>query len=193
MTNLNFRIQNRCLPFSKHIYDSCRLGENKVRVSKKIMLNHPKHRVWEVVSSESALELYHPFCMKNPVVIWSEEKKDKIIYLNGLEYIREFNKWTPNSGFELSIGKENGKKSNVAWQLQDHGEGCSLTISIYPYKTSKVPRYMYAFIYLFIIKPKLGQYLTHVLKGLEYYLDYQTPVEKNHFGQHPWFSQHKPI
>mgnify|MGYP003324343896 CR=1 FL=1 len=118
---------------------------------------------------------------------------DKIIYLNGLEYIREFNKWTPNSGFELSIGKENGKKSNVAWQLQDHGEGCSLTISIYPYKTSKVPRYMYAFIYLFIIKPKLGQYLTHVLKGLEYYLDYQTPVEKNHFGQHPWFSQHKPI
>ncbi len=164
-----------------------------MKVSKKIMLNHPKHKVWEVISSKSALELFHPFCMRNAVLIWSEQKKDKIIYLNGLEYVREFKKWTPTCGFELSIGKENGKKSKVAWQLEDHGERCSLTISIYPYKTSKVSKYTYAFFYLFIIKPKLGQYLINILKGLEYYLDYQIPVEKNHFGQHPWFSQYKPI
>ena len=160
-----------------------------MKVSKKIMLNHSRFRVWKVVSSKSALELFHPFCAGNPVLIWSEQKKDKIIYLNGLEYIREFSKWTPNSGFELSIGKEKGKKSNVMWQLEDHGERCSLSISIHPYKTSKVPKYMYAFIYLFIIKPKLEQYLKNVLKGLEYYLDNQIPVKKNHFGQHSWFSQ----
>lgn len=156
------------------------------KVSNKIFLNHSIDVVWDVVSSKNALELYHPFCLKNDLI--EREKKDELIYLNGLTYIREFTTWKPNQGFELCIGKKNGKKSKVLWELQAMNSGCEIQISIFPYRTNKIAKLMYPFVNFFMIKPKLKKYLESVLKGLEYYLDHKVKVEKNQFGEHPWFS-----
>lgn len=67
---------------------------NVFKVSNKIFLNHSVDIVWDVVSSKNALELYHPFCLKNDVI--EHKKKDELIYLNGLTYIREFTTWQHN-------------------------------------------------------------------------------------------------
>ena len=108
--------------------------------------------------------------------------------MNGLTYIREFTSWKPNQGFELTIGSKNGKKSKVQWQLQSSGMGCELKISVFPYKSSKISKFLYPFVNFFIIKPRLKKYLQSVLKGLKYYLDHKQKVQKNQFGEHPWFS-----
>lgn len=158
------------------------------KVSEKIFLNHDVNVVWNTISSQCALELFHPFCQKNFVLSWNEIKIDKLIYLNGLIYIREFTSWKPDQGFELNIGKKNGKKSKVKWEILSIDRGCEITISILPYKSSKVSKLYYPFINFFIIKPRLKKYLKSVLFGLKYYLDHDVTVEKNQFGSHPWFS-----
>jgi hypothetical protein len=76
---------------------------NGFKVSEKIILNQNPDIVWEIISSKNALELFHPYCLKNDAIDY--KKKDKLVYLNGLIYIREFSVWKPNKGFELSIGK----------------------------------------------------------------------------------------
>ena len=89
-------------------------------ISEKIFLNHNINDVWNTLSSKNALELFHPFCLQNDVIEY--EKKDKLIYINGLTYIREFTAWKPNEGFELNIGRENGKKSKVFVQFICRGK-----------------------------------------------------------------------
>ena len=156
------------------------------KVSNKIFLNHSVNVVWDIVSSKKALELYHPFCLKNDLI--EREKKDELIYLNGLTYIREFTIWKPNQGFKLYIGKKNGKQSKVIWELKPINNGCEISITIFPYRSNKINKLLYPFVNFFMIKPKLKKYLESVLKGLEYYLDHKVKVEKNQFGEHPWFS-----
>ncbi len=154
--------------------------------SEKIYLNHSVSEVWATVSSKNALELYHPFCLKNDPI--EHEKKDALIYLNGLTYIREFTAWTPNQGFELFIGKKNGKQSKVIWELKPIYNGCEISITIFPYRSNKINKLLYPFVNFFMIKPKLKKYLQSVLNGLKYHLDHKLKVEKNQFGKHPWFS-----
>lgn len=43
------------------------------KISEKIILAHNVNAVWETVSSKNALELYHPFCLKNNLI--EHEKK----------------------------------------------------------------------------------------------------------------------
>ena len=155
-------------------------------ISKKIFLNHNISDVWNTISSKNALELFHPFCLNNDVIVY--EKKDKLVYINGLVYIREFTVWKPNQGFELIIGRENGKKSKVIWELKEKDKGCIVKISIFPYRTNKFPVFFYPLVSFFLIRPKLKQYLKSVLEGLKYYLNHKVKVEKNQFGKHSWFS-----
>ena len=75
---------------------------NRIKVSEKIFLNHNSEIVWKIISSKNALELFHPYCLKNDAIDY--KKKDKLVYLNGLTYFREFSAWKPNNGFELIIG-----------------------------------------------------------------------------------------
>ena len=156
-------------------------------ISEKIFLNQSNRVVWDTISLKNGLELFHPFCLKNKE-IRGDKKSDELVYLNGLTYIREFTSWKPNQGFELNIGSKNGKKSKVQWQLQSSGMGCELKISVFPYKSSKISKFLYPFVNFFIIKPRLKKYLQSVLKGLKYYLDHKQKVKKNQFGEHPWFS-----
>lgn len=161
---------------------------NDFKVSKKLFLNHNVNEVWDTVSSKGALELFHPFCLMNKVITWTDVKKDELVYLNGLTYEREFTTWKPNYGFTVSIGKTNGKKSKVEWEIKSSESGCFIIISVWPYKSGKVPKFLYPLINIFIVKPKLKRYLWSVLYGLKFYLDNNTVVKKNHFGSHPWFS-----
>lgn len=156
-------------------------------VSEKIFLNQSNRVVWDTISLKNGLELFHPFCLKNKE-IRGDKKSDELVYLNGLTYIREFTSWKPNQGFELNIGSKNGKKSKVQWQLQSSGMGCELKISVFPYKSSKISKFLYPLVNFFVIKPRLKKYLQSVLKGLKYFLDHKQKVKKNQFGEHPWFS-----
>ena len=159
---------------------------NGFKVSEKIILNQNPDIVWEIISSKNALELFHPYCLKNDAIDY--KKKDKLVYLNGLIYIREFSVWKPNKGFELSIGKKGGKKSKVIWEIKILDKGCEVTISVFPYSSSKISKYFYPIINIIIVKPKLRKYLLSVLKGLKFYLDTNIRVKKNQFGKHAWFS-----
>ena len=156
-------------------------------VSEKIFLNQSNRVVWDTISLKNGLEFFHPFCLKNKE-IRGNKKSDELVYLNGLTYIREFTSWKPNQGFELTIGSKNGKKSKVQWQLQSSGMGCELKISVFPYKSSKISKFLYPLVNFFVIKPRLKKYLQSVLKGLKYFLDHKQKVKKNQFGEHPWFS-----
>lgn len=162
---------------------------NDFKISENIFLNHQIDKVWNIVSSKGALELFHPFCLKNKAINWGDSKKsDELVYLNGLTYIREFISWNPNKGYELIIGKKNGKKSKVHWEIQSSDLGCFLTITVWPYKTSKVPKILYPLVNSFVVKPKLKKYLHSVLVGLKFYLDNNIRVKNNQFGTHAWFS-----
>ena len=53
-----------------------------VTVTKEFDL--PKEKIWETISKESNLELFHPFCKKNPTIAWEENRhEDEIHYIRG--------------------------------------------------------------------------------------------------------------
>ena len=159
-------------------------------IESKIELKRSQKKVWELISTPGILESVHPFCKKNKVLLWKEnnEKQDLLVYLNGLEYYREFKKWDAPNGFELNIGKKDGKKSKVVWQIKKCGGNSELKITVFPYRSSKIPKIFYFWVHYFYIKPKLKNYLSSVLNGINWYLDNKIKVKKNQFGPHPWFT-----
>ena len=158
------------------------------KISKSLFLKHRLDDAWKVISSKGALELFHPYCLRNKVVSWGDIKADEVVYLNGLVFVREFTSWYPNHGFELTIGRRGGKKSKVRWEITRSNSGCLISITVWPYKSSKVPKILYPLVNLFILRPRLKSYLGCVLMGLNYYLTNGKVVKKNQFGPHPWFS-----
>ena len=66
-------------------------------VSNEIEINSSKKILWNLISSPEHLNLVHPFCKKNKIIKWDKnERKDILIYLNNLRYIREFHIWNEN-------------------------------------------------------------------------------------------------
>ena len=159
-------------------------------IESKIKLKRSQKKVWELISTPGILESVHPFCKENKVLLWKEnnEKQDLLVYLNDLEYHREFKKWDAPNGFELKIGKKDGKKSKVVWQIKKCGENSELKITVFPYRSNKIPKIFYFWVHYFYIKPKLKNYLSSVLNGINWYLDNKIKVKKNQFGPHPWFT-----
>ena len=161
---------------------------NDIKISKRLFLKHRLDDVWKVISSKEALELFHPYCLRNNVISWGDSKVDEIVYLNGMVFVREFTSWNPNHGFELTIGKRGGKKSKVRWEITKTNSGCLISITVTPYKSSKVPKILYPLVSVFIVRPRLKRYLGYVLMGLNFYLTNKKVVKMNQFGSHPWFS-----
>ncbi len=159
-------------------------------VSCSISLKSQSEDIWKTISCHGNLNFFHPFCQKNKVIEGDKNliKKDILIYLNGVALEREFYHWDEMNGYELMIGKKNGKKSKVVWKISKTKNYTSLTISVYPYKTDKVNSLLYPFVFYFYIKPKLKSYLKSVLKGFKFYLYNNQKVLKNQFGKHSWFS-----
>ena len=159
-------------------------------VSCSISLKNKSEDIWKVISSHGNLNFFHPFCHKNKVIEGDKIsiKKDILIYLNGVVFEREFYQWDEMNGYELMIGKKNGKKSLVKWYILKNSNELKLKITVYPYRSSKILNSIYPIIFYIYIKPMLKSYLGSVLKGIKWYIEQKVPVSKNQFGRHSWFT-----
>jgi hypothetical protein len=159
-------------------------------VSKSIKINAHPLLVWEIISKRGNLELCHPFCQSNPVEKWpGKDSVDWVKYYNGLEFKRVFTNWIDGIGYDLLIGKKDGKQSKVVWRILNYDNSLSeLNITIYPHNLNKYPNFVKSLAYIFYIKPMLLKYLSSVLSGFSFYITNGLPVEKNQFGKHRWFS-----
>lgn len=130
-------------------------------VSRSIKINVPTNKVWEIIFKPGVLELCHPFCKSNPVENWAGNKSiDYVIYYSGLKYQRIFTDWIDGVGYDLVIGRRNGKKSKVIWRISNtNGSSSELKITIFPYDISNYSKVLRTFIYLFYINPMLGKYV----------------------------------
>tara|TARA_B100000927_G_scaffold118928_1_gene96170 strand:+ start:306 stop:770 length:465 start_codon:yes stop_codon:yes gene_type:complete len=145
--------------------------------------------LWEVVSSPNYLNNVHPFCKENSIIKWNHDHhEDKILYLNEKTYIRKFVSWRALKGYDLWIGDNNKDQSYVEWRLEKVGSRSKLTITVYPFLLSTWPRIFSFLPYFLYINIKLKSYLFSVLSGIDWYIKENTPVPKNQFGKHSWFS-----
>ena len=159
-------------------------------VSYNIDLNFNKAKVWSIISKQENLNLTHPFCKSNISLSWIYgNHRDSLEYLNGVKLYREFYQWDEGCGYELKIGKKNGRKSTVKWRLIEKSNSRSnLRITVLPNIYSNKNFIIYIIAYLFVIRPGISKYLKSVLNGYKWYLVNRTPVPRNHFGSHKWFS-----
>ena len=145
--------------------------------------------LWKVVSSPNYLNNVHPFCKENSIIKWNNDHhEDKILYLNDKTYIRKFVSWKALKGYDLWIGDNNKDQSFVEWRLEKVGSRSKLTITVYPFLLSTWPKIFSFLPYFLYIDIKLKSYLFSVLSGIDWYIKENTPVPKNQFGKHSWFS-----
>ena len=65
--------------------------KDKWKVYYEEEINSSVDSLWDLISSPSNLELFHPFCKSNKIIKWPGENSiDELIYLNGLTFIRKF-------------------------------------------------------------------------------------------------------
>ena len=166
---------------------------NKIKNSWKAQyeekINSSVDSLWNLISTPSNLELFHPFCKSNKIIKWPGENSiDELIYLNGLTYIRKFNSWEKNKGYSLFIGEKDKGQSFVVWEIKKKDKSVFLKITVYPYFLKKFPNIISLFPYKLIIIPALESYLKSVIGGINYYLKTKNRIPKNYFGEHKWFS-----
>ena len=158
-------------------------------VSYNSLIKKDSRKVWEIISTKSNLELFHPFCKKNKVIKWEKEKSiDRIEYLNGSIFEREFFTWKEYKGYDLYIRQLGKSYSYVQWRLSEVGDDCQIKITVFPYlfnQKSKVINYLP---FHFIVRPLLLKYLSSVVNGLKWHMENSSLIPKNYFGRHIWFS-----
>jgi hypothetical protein len=147
-------------------------------------------RIWSAISKPGNLEDCHPFCEKNPVSEWpGVGSRDTIYYYSGWILHREFTNWIDGLGYDLVIGRDNGRKSYVSWRIfEGPGNSNTLNITIYPHVLQNIPVPLSWIAHRFYIQPSLQNYLQSVVKGFEWFITTGKPVLKNQFGSHDWFS-----
>ena len=70
--------------------------------------------IWTAISTPHNLEHAHPFCARNPVMVWPGASScDEVHYLSGWVYVRQFTDWTDGAGYDLRIGSEGQSVSTV--------------------------------------------------------------------------------
>ncbi len=148
-------------------------------------------QAFSILERPGHLEPFHPFCQENTALAWDDsERRDRIVYLNGLRLDRQFVRWTPDEGFELLIGGSAEKRSLVTWMLRDDSSVSStITITVRPYIYAGKTRVTNATLHALWIRPRLNAYLTSVVNGLNRYLETGERVARNAWGSHPWFSR----
>ena len=159
-------------------------------ITSKITIKCITTDLWTIISSQSNLELFHPFCKSNKIIKWpGEGSSDELIYLNDFKLIRNFIEWRENEGYKLLIGRKNGKKSLVIWEIFEEKNSVYLSIEVYPHFLREKSK-IFSFIpHHFIVKPNLKKYLNSVLSGLDWYLINKKNIPENYFGKHKWFSK----
>ncbi len=162
---------------------------DKWKVQYEEEINSSIDTLWNLISSPANLELFHPFCKSNEVINWPGKNSiDKLVYLNGLTYIRKFKYWNEFKGYSLFIGEKNKGQSYVVWEIKKKNNSIFLNISIYPYFLKNFPKVISYVPYKLIVIPALESYLKSVVGGINYYLKTKRKTPKNYFGFHKWFS-----
>ena len=146
--------------------------------------------IWNIISKESNLDLYHPFCKKNDVLSWKENSHhDRLEYLNGVVLERKFTSWNEEKGYELNIGRKNGRQSHVSWIIENISENKSaLSIEVHPWMLNEGNKVFQFLPFQLFVKPQLKSYLNSVLSGLKWHVENNEITPKNHFGKLSWFS-----
>ena len=91
-------------------------------------------KLWKIISKESNLELFHPFCKKNKVIKWADSGSiDEIEYLNGKIFCRRFCGWINEVGYDLYINQIDKPSSFVSWRISEKESKSCITITVYPY------------------------------------------------------------
>ena len=166
------------------------MKKNRLPITKSADFDISSSNLWEVISEPGNLNNSHPFCKSNEVINWGDGKySDRLIYLNGLNYIRTFKTWNEGAGYTLEIGEEGGPQSFVIWEIESLGVNSSrLIITVYPYLLDWLPNFLAFIPHRFWVKPRLESYLNSVISGFIYYIKEGKKVPGNHFGKHSWFS-----
>ena len=168
------------------------IANNYLRsITRKVEFDFPREKIWEAISQKSNLELFHPFCQKNPTIIWgAHSHQDEIHYINGFILKRKFIAWRKNIGYDLVIGNKKHKQSFVSWRIigSTNHSNSIISISIYPYIFNMGFNFYDRIPFEFYIRPQLLSYLDSVIGGLKWHLENNKPTPKNHFGSHKWFS-----
>ena len=85
-----------------------KIANNYVQsVRREIEFDCKPEKVWSIISKKSNLELFHPFCQKNPAIVWTEDNhEDEIHYIKGFVLKRKFVAWKKNVGYDLVLDEE---------------------------------------------------------------------------------------
>lgn len=166
------------------------------KVCASISIETPILKVWETISGAGNLEMYHPFCKKNPVKKWgSKEAEDSIEYYNGHRLYRKFTAWQEGQGYALDISSKKNKIAHVTWQLESKDDkSTELSIEIATYIDTALKRYPTFFRPLFWTiygRNTLKTYLENVVMGCKYFTETGNPVQENQFGANKMFSAKK--
>jgi len=159
-----------------------------VSVSRKIAAS--ADHIWRTMATPGIVSDYHPFCKKNPAYKWpGVGAKDGISYYSGWVLQREFINWVDGMGYDLMIGRKDGRKSYVSWRITEEQDNTGvLRITIYPHALQNIPVAIRWIPHITTVQPALHNYLDAVLKGFEWYITTGKPVMKDQFGSHKWFS-----
>ena len=149
-----------------------------------------ENELWKIISKPSNLESYHPFCKSNTPIVWNDKNHaDKLEYLNGTTLERHFVSWEEDRGYNLYIGRKNGRKSHVCWTIKTINDNqTELSIRVHPWIFNQGNRFIESIPFEFFVRPRLKLYLQSVLGGLKWYVVNQKPTPRNHFGKIKWFS-----
>ena len=155
-------------------------------VSSQIEINNSKEWVLNIIRSPRNLEKIHPFCKKNIIEIWNEEKSiDYVHYYSGKIYKRKFMKWN-NEGYVLEI-YEDRKLATISWRINSNDKSSIIEIIARPYMPFKY-KLINIIIFNLYVRHILKTYLNSVVNGLKYYSETNISVRKNQFGKHIWYS-----
>ena len=148
------------------------------------------NELWKLISKPSNLELYHPFCKSNTPIEWNDKNRaDKLEYLNGTILERHFVSWEKDRGYNLYIGRKNGRKSYVCWTLKTINDSqTELSIRVHPWIFNQGSRFIEFIPFNLFVRPRLKSYLQSVLGGLKWHVVHQKTTPRNHFGKLAWFS-----
>ena len=93
--------------------------KKRLSVSYSMDYEISSEKMWELISKPGNLNSSHPFCKTNEIISWNDENhSDRLVYLNGRNYIRNFQTWEEGKGYTLLIGEENGAQSFVKWEIE---------------------------------------------------------------------------
>ena len=165
-----------------------------MKVNSTRIMAVPASKLWQGVTSEGHLALAHPYVDQHlHGGSMGIGEKDRIVYLNGLTFERQFTAWEEGLGYDLRIGRPNGKsRSLVEWRINSiDSHQSSLSITVHPDLLRRWPSWLRWVAFRIRVKPQLQSYLDAVTGGIAYWLETGAPVRRSDHPNHPWFGDVK--